>query len=232
MGAGAPLETVHSGKPSCRLRRKTSRNSAPEAGATFDAVIAGAGFAGMYMLYLFADWASPRGCMRPVGVSAAPGTGTAIPARDATWKACSIPFSFADELDQQWDWSEKYSPQPEILSLRQPRRRPLRPAPRHPLRDARNGSDLRRGEETRWSGRDRPRRQGVGELLHHGRGMPRRRPTSRPSRACEDFKGPVYHTGEWPHEGVDFTGLRVGVIGTGLVGHPVDPDDCRAGRQR
>src|SRR6201999_143439 len=31
----------------------------------------------------------------------------------------------------------------------------------------------------------------------------------------EDFKGPVYHTGEWPHEGVDFAGLRVGVIGTG-----------------
>ena len=31
----------------------------------------------------------------------------------------------------------------------------------------------------------------------------------------EDFRGPIYHTGEWPHEGVDFTGLRVGVIGTG-----------------
>jgi cyclohexanone monooxygenase len=30
-----------------------------------------------------------------------------------------------------------------------------------------------------------------------------------------DFRGPIYHTGEWPHEGVDFTGLRVGVIGTG-----------------
>ena len=31
----------------------------------------------------------------------------------------------------------------------------------------------------------------------------------------DDFRGPIYHTGEWPHEGVDFTGLRVGVIGTG-----------------
>jgi len=31
----------------------------------------------------------------------------------------------------------------------------------------------------------------------------------------ETFKGPIYHTGEWPHEGVDFTGQRVGVIGTG-----------------
>src|SRR5207302_4536694 len=34
-------------------------------------------------------------------------------------------------------------------------------------------------------------------------------------RGIEDFRGPIYHTGEWPHEGVDFTGLRVGVIGTG-----------------
>jgi cyclohexanone monooxygenase len=33
----------------------------------------------------------------------------------------------------------------------------------------------------------------------------------------ESFKGSWYHTGLWPHEGVDFTGLRVGVIGTALV---------------
>ena len=32
------------------------------------------------------------------------------------------------------------------------------------------------------------------------------------------FKGPTYHTGHWPHEGVDFTGMRVGVIGTGSSG--------------
>ncbi len=31
----------------------------------------------------------------------------------------------------------------------------------------------------------------------------------------DGFKGKTYHTGAWPHEGVDFTGLRVGVIGTG-----------------
>src|SRR5260370_414253 len=36
-----------------------------------------------------------------------------------------------------------------------------------------------------------------------------------PFRGREDVGGPVYHTGEWPHEGVDFTGQRVGIIGTG-----------------
>ena len=34
----------------------------------------------------------------------------------------------------------------------------------------------------------------------------------------ESFNGKWYHTGLWPHEGVDFTGLRVGVIGTGSSG--------------
>ena len=31
----------------------------------------------------------------------------------------------------------------------------------------------------------------------------------------DDFAGPTYHTGNWPHEGVDFTGKTVGIIGTG-----------------
>jgi cyclohexanone monooxygenase len=40
--------------------------------------------------------------------------------------------------------------------------------------------------------------------------------TNRPPfKDNEAFQGPIYHTGEWPHDGVDFTGLRVGVIGTG-----------------
>ncbi len=34
----------------------------------------------------------------------------------------------------------------------------------------------------------------------------------------DDFKGPCYHTGHWPHDGVDFTGKRVGLIGTGSSG--------------
>ena len=39
----------------------------------------------------------------------------------------------------------------------------------------------------------------------------------------EDYRGEVLHTGEWPHEPVDFAGKRVAVIGTGLLGDPVDP---------
>ncbi len=64
-------------------------------------------------------------------------------------------------------------------------------------------------------GRDRSRRQGQREVLHHGGGLPVGAQPPAASRGSRTFGGPVYHTGEWPHDGVDFTGLRVGVIGTG-----------------
>ena len=56
------------------------------------------------------------------------------------------------------------------------------------------------------------------------------RAEARPrSRASTHFAGDDYHTGRWPHEGVDFTGKRVGRHRHRVVGHPVDPGDRRAG---
>jgi hypothetical protein len=53
-------------------------------------------------------------------------------------------YSFSEELQQSWTWKERYAPQPEILSLRQSRGRPLRPAPRHRVRHARAERRVRR----------------------------------------------------------------------------------------
>src|SRR6201999_4483241 len=117
------------------------------------------------------------------------------------------------ELDQEWSWSEKYSPQPEILAYanhiadRFDLRRDIVFDPRVTKADFDEAERRWRIETDRG---DRITAQfcimAVGCL-------------SAPNRprfeGMEDFKGPVYHTGEWPHDGVDFTGLRVGVIGTG-----------------
>ena len=46
----------------------------------------------------------------------------------------------------------------------------------------------------------------------------------------ERFEGDWYHTGAWPHEGVDFTGKRVGLIGTGSTGIQATPVIAAAGR--
>ena len=122
-------------------------------------------------------------------------------------------FSFSEELDQEWNWSEKYSPQPEILSYAN------HVADRFDLRrdivfDTRVTAATFDEVEKCWRVEtdrgDRVRAKfcimAVGCL-------------SAPNRPAfpgmEDFRGPIYHTGEWPHDGVDFSGLRVGVIGTG-----------------
>ena len=55
------------------------------------------------------------GSTRRAATSAAPGTGTAIRARAATSRACEYSYSFSEELQQEWNWSERYAPQPEIL---------------------------------------------------------------------------------------------------------------------
>ena len=138
-------------------------------------------------------------------------------------------YSFDKDLMQEWEWSGKYPEQPEILRYLN------HVADRFDLRrnikfDTRvTGGPLRRGDQP-LDGRDRP-------------GRPRSRPStsSPPSAACragqvpnipglDSFQGDWYHTGAWPHEGVDFTGKRVGVIGTGLERRAVDPGDRQAGR--
>ena len=175
------------------------------------------GFAGMYMLHRLRGLGfTARGVRGRRAASAAPGTGTAIRARAATSRACSIPSRSRDELEQEWDWSR---------ALRRRSRRSSRyanhVADRFDLRrdihvrHARHRGDASTRTAARWT-IETDRGDAVdGALLHHGGRLPVGAQHARTSRACDDFRGPTYHTGDWPHEGVDFTGKRVGVIGTG-----------------
>ena len=70
----------------------------------------------------------------------------------------------------------------------------------------------------RWVVAHRPRRHGLGAVRGDGRRLPVGGQAARGRRASTRSRGPTYHTGRWPHEGVDFTGQRVGVIGTGSSG--------------
>ena len=87
-----------------------------ETGTSYDAVVVGAGFAGMYMLHR----------LRGIGLNArvfeaGGGVGgtwywNRYPGARCDVESIQYSFSFSEELDQEWDWSEKYAPQPEILS--------------------------------------------------------------------------------------------------------------------
>ena len=70
----------------------------------------------------------------------------------------------------------------------------------------------------RWTVRTERRRRVVGALLRHGGRLPLGAAAARTSTGSTTSRASAYHTGRWPHEGVDFAGKRVGVIGTGSSG--------------
>ena len=182
-----------------------------------DAIVVGAGFAGMYMLHRLRE---------VLGLSA-----RVIEAGDdvgGTWYWNRYPgarcdsesylycFSFDKELAQEWTWSGKYPEQPEILRYlnhvadRFDLRRDIQFETR--VTAAHFREDLNRWEiETDQGDRVLARYfiTGVG-CISAGQ-MP-------DIQGLESFEGDWYHTGSWPHEGVDFAGKRVGVIGTGSSG--------------
>jgi cyclohexanone monooxygenase len=192
----------------------TSPPQRPAAADTvFDAVVVGAGFAGLYMLHR----------LRGLGFSARvfeAGSGVGgtwywnrYPGARCDVESMQYSFSFSEEMDQEWNWSEKYAPQPEILSYANhvADRFDLR---RHIAFDTRvTAADFDEVAKCWRIETDRGDKvaakfciMAVGCLSA----------PNRPNfKGMDDFRGPIYHTGEWPHEGVDFTGLRVGVIGTG-----------------
>ena len=181
-----------------------------------DAVIVGAGMSGMYLLH------SLRGLGFRVHVYE---TGDDV---GGTWywnrypgARCDIEsmeysYSFSDELQQEWHWSQRYAEQPEILRY---------------LNHVADRFDLRRDItfNTRISS---ARYDEVGNrwlvttdggeqvtcrfcILAVGCLSAAQVPAIR---GLDDFQSRWYHTGRWPHEGVDFSGQRVGIIGTGASG--------------
>jgi len=192
---------------------KSETKNGAKAELTFDAVVVGAGFAGMYMLHRL------RGMgLRARVYEAGGGVGgtwywNRYPGARCDILSMQYSYSFSEELDQEWSWSEKYSPQPEILDYAN------HVADRFDLRgdiqfDTRVTAAAFDEEAKCWcietDQGDRVSAQfcimAVGCLSSAN--MP-------DFEGSKDFHGPVYHTGHWPHEGVDFTGLRVGVVGTG-----------------
>ena len=183
---------------------------------TYDAVVVGAGFAGMYMLHrLRQQGLSVRVYEQGDGVG---GTWywNRYPGARCDVESMQYSYSFSDELQQEWDWSERYAPQPEILKYANhvADRFDLRPDIQFNTRVEAAVFD----ESTdRWSvtisanGETRTVTAAY-VILATGCLSNARIPDIN---GLKDFNGEVYHTGHWPHHPVDFTGKRVAVIGTG-----------------
>jgi cyclohexanone monooxygenase len=182
----------------------------------YDAVVVGAGFAGMYMLHrLRQQGLSVRVYEQGDGVG---GTWywNRYPGARCDVESMQYSYSFSDELQQQWDWSERYAPQLEILKYANhvADRFDLRPDIQFNTRVERavfdEGTD--RWSVTISANGETKAVTAAYVVLATGCLSNARMPDIK---GLKDFKGEVYHTGHWPHHAVDFTGKRVAVIGTG-----------------
>jgi cation diffusion facilitator CzcD-associated flavoprotein CzcO/acetyl esterase/lipase len=181
-----------------------------------DAVVVGAGFAGLYLIQR----------LRRLGFSVVALEGAADVGGTWYWNRypgarCDImtvdySYSWDPDLDREWQWSEKYATQPEILRYLQ------HVADKHDLRrHIRFSTRLERAAWDAVAGCWRVRTSEGDEMTCRFLLMASgclSVPKAAEVRGVERFGGAVYYTSRWPHEGVDFTARRVAVIGTGSSG--------------
>ncbi len=182
-------------------------------GDTFDAVIVGAGFTGLYMLHVLRQ----KGFTARL-VDAASGVGgtwywNRYPGARCDIESMQYSFQFSEELQQEWEWTERYASQPEILAYIE------HVADRFDLtRDIQFDTrveaatwDENTGEWTVETDR--------GQALHARYFIMAVGCLSAPIKPTfegeADFTGETYQTSIWPKEPVDFKGKRVGIIGVG-----------------
>ena len=179
----------------------------------FDAVIVGAGFAGLFMLYRLRELGLSVRVYEQGGGVGGTWYWNRYPGARCDVESLQYSYSFSEALDQEWDWSEKYAPQPEILAYanhvadRFELRRDIRFETAVTRAHYDEAAALWRIETARGD-----RATATFVVMAVGCLSAANTPDFEGMSA---FRGPIYHTGEWPHEGVDFTGRRVGVIGTG-----------------
>lgn len=193
-----------------------------DAGGEIDAVVVGAGFSGLYALHYLRDVLG----LRTVVFEAGDGVGgtwfwNRYPGARCDSESHYYSYSFSPELEQEWEWSSKYPEQPEILRYlnhvadRFELRRDIRLSTR--VSSATWDESAGRWEVTTESGevvRAQYFVSAVGCLSS----------ANVPDiPGLDRFEGEWYHTGAWPHEGVDFAGKRVGLIGTGSTGIQATP---------
>ncbi|MDB5652572.1 MAG: cyclohexanone monooxygenase [Tardiphaga sp.] len=186
---------------------------APHPSARYDVVVVGAGFAGLYMLHKLRGLGLSARVYEQGGDVGGTWYWNRYPGARCDVESMQYSFSFDEALQQEWNWSERYAPQPEIL------RYANHVADRFDLRkdiqlDTRVASAVFDETSNEWTvtTSDGARAQAHHVVLATGCLSNARVPEFK---GMGDFRGPVYHTGHWPHATVDFTGLRVGVIGTG-----------------
>ena len=192
---------------------ETGRQGRAEVPARADVVVVGAGFSGIYLVHLLRAQGFDV-CVLEQGQGVG-GTWywNRYPGARCDIESVQYSHRYLPDLEQDWDWSERYATQPEILTYAN------EIADRLSVRDAMCFG--RRLIAAVW---DEDARVwtltcDTGETIKAPFYIMATGCLSVPNKVefsgKDTFEGPTYQTGEWPHEPIDFTGKRVAVIGTG-----------------
>lgn len=190
--------------------------------AAVDVVVVGAGFAGLYAIHRLRGLGLSVQCFEAGSGVGGTWFWNCYPGARCDVESVDYSYSFSDELQQEWSWSERYPSQPEILRY---------------LNHVADRFDLRRDIELDTRVTAASFDEDAGRWLvstDDGRSTSARfcvMATGCLSAAqipdiegLDEFEGDWFHTAAWPRDGVDLTGKRVGVIGTGSTGIQVIPE--------
>ena len=202
------------------------------AGATqsFDAVVIGAGFSGMYMLKSLRDKLGLKVRVYEAGETVG-GTWywNRYPGARCDSDSYIYCFTWDKQLLHEWEWSERYPEQPEILRYLE------HVAERHELkREIRFNTCVTGAEfdETNnlWKVRtDQGEEATAGYLIAAVGSLS---DTNVPQfKGLEKFQGKWCHTSRFPHAGIDFTAKRVAVVGTGATAVQAIPEIAQQAKQ-
>lgn len=183
---------------------------------SLDAVVVGAGFAGLYMLYRLREAGFTTRVYEAGESVGGVWYWNRYPGARCDIESIYYNYTFSKELYQEWTWTSKYPEQPEILRylnfvadkfhLRQDIQFNTRITAAHYESESNRWKIYMNDDETVYA---KYFITGIGCLsatnIPHFKGL-------------DSFEGEWYHTGRWPHEKVDFKGKKVGIIGTGSSG--------------
>ena len=183
---------------------------------TVDAVIVGAGFSGLYLLHRFRKLGLTTRVLERGGGVGGTWYWNRYPGARCDVESMQYSYSFDAELQQEWHWPEKFSAQPDILAYAN------HVADRFDLRkDIDFDVEVKAAHfnETtrRWRIETDKKDKITAQFFVMATGCISTAQTPN-IEGLDNYQGNTYHTGNWPHEKIDFTGQRIAVIGTGSSG--------------
>ena len=202
---------------------------APPGDETLDVIVVGAGFAGLCSIHQLSRLGLSLRCYEAGSGVGGTWFWNKYPGAQCDVESMEYSYSFSPELQQEWDWSRKYSPQSQILAYANhvADRFNLR---RHIQFDTRVLATTYDEATASWTVALSTGHTVRARFLLMGTGnLSTPRVPEIPGLAR--FQGTWYHSSRWPDEGVDFSGKRVAVIGTGSTGIQIIPSVARAARQ-